>query len=261
MNADLLARYDEEMRRHVHPAPGTVREGRGAFTWIRGPTPHPLDHMIAHSALSAGRADAVIDEVVRDARCGGYGVQWNVHGHDEPADLVDRLAARGFGETSRETVLVVRSDDARLERPARPGVTVRPIEGERDVGAIVAIQEAVWGDGHTEWLLRWFRASWAGEMEPIGLFLAEVAGAPAGMAWTAPHRGKSFAFLFGGTVLPPFRGRGAYSALVAARARFAREAGAPWLVSSANASSAPRLARFGFEPIATCVEMVLPAPA
>jgi hypothetical protein len=258
MTAVLRERFDDEMRRRIVPAPGSVREQRGPLVWVVGPSRHPLDHMVAHSHLTGTTADAVLDEIVADARRGGYGVEWIAYAHDDPPDLEDRLARRGFAAASRETVLVVAADDPRVARPARDGVSIRRIEGEKDARDVIAIQEAVWGTGHTEWLLRWFRASWAGEAEPIGVFVADVDGEPAGIGWTAPHSERSFAFLFGGTVLPRHRGRGAYGALVAARARFARGAGAPYLVTSANENSAPRLARFGFEPIATCVEMVLP---
>jgi ribosomal protein S18 acetylase RimI-like enzyme len=257
----LRALYDDEMRRRIVAPPGLAREDRGPLTWMLGPRPHPLDHMVAHSRMSATDADATIARVVDDARRGGYGVSWGVHAHDDPTDLASRLGRHGFvDELGPESILVLDARDPRLDALPAPGVTIRRIEREADVGDVVAINEAVWGPDFTPWLLRWYRGAWAGEADPIGVYVADVDGVAAGTAWVAPHRGRSFASFFGATVLPAFRGRGAYRALVAARARFARESGSHWLVVGANDQSAPRLARVGFVRIATKVDMVLRAP-
>jgi predicted acetyltransferase len=55
--------------------------------------------------------------------------------------------------------------------------------------------------------------------------------------------------LFGGATVEPARGRGAYRALVAARAREAQERGTPALVVHAGAMSRPILERLGFEQV------------
>jgi hypothetical protein len=256
----LRALYDDEQRRRLPPPPGLRRVDRGLLTWMLGPLPDPLDHMVAHSRLSARDADQVIAATVVEARRDGHGLHWAVHDYDEPTDLSERLARHGLSVDSRETLLVFDPRDARLERPPRVGVEVRRIEREQDLGDLLAIQEAVWGGRFTPWMLRWFRGAWAGETDPLGIFVGYVSGAPAGLAWVAPHGGGAFASLFGGTVLPELRSRGVYSALVAARAGFARRAGSRWLLTSANESSAPRLRGMGFFPIATRIEMVLPAP-
>ncbi|HZI05184.1 MAG TPA: GNAT family N-acetyltransferase, partial [Archangium sp.] len=52
----------------------------------------------------------------------------------------------------------------------------------------------------------------------------------------------------GGVVLPAFRGRGLYRALVTARLRYAAEREIPFATSHARANtSAPLLERLGFE--------------
>ena len=56
--------------------------------------------------------------------------------------------------------------------------------------------------------------------------------------------------LFGGATLPSARGRGAYRALVAARAREAVERDTPVLVTHAGQMSRPILERLGFTPVA-----------
>jgi len=56
--------------------------------------------------------------------------------------------------------------------------------------------------------------------------------------------------LFGGATLPAARGRGAYRALVAARAREAAARDTPTVVTHAGRMSRPILERLGFRPVA-----------
>ena len=78
-------------------------------------------------------------------------------------------------------------------------------------------------------------------------FLAFVDGEPvaAGYASYTPLG----LLLFGGATLPSARGRGAYRALVAARAREAADRGTPVLVTHAGQMSRPILERLGFKPV------------
>ena len=59
-----------------------------------------------------------------------------------------------------------------------------------------------------------------------------------------------FAGLYGGGVEPAYRGKGIYRALVAARADEARRRGYRYLTVDAADTSAPILARLGFEALA-----------
>ena len=79
-------------------------------------------------------------------------------------------------------------------------------------------------------------------------FLAFVEGRPvaAGYASYTPLG----LLLFGGATLPAARGRGAYRALVAARAREAAARGTPVLVTHAGQMSRPILERLGFTSVA-----------
>jgi len=80
------------------------------------------------------------------------------------------------------------------------------------------------------------------------LFLASCDGEPAATAsYVAFPRS---AYLIGGVVLPAFRGRGLYRALVAARLAHARARGLTLATSHAREhTSAPILERMGFETI------------
>jgi len=260
VNPDLRTRYDAEVRQRIDPPPGRRRDDDGTLVTIVGPTAHELDHMVAASRLTAATAEAVIEELVTRAKRERHGVQWNVYDHDEPADLAARLVRHGFVAQPVENVMALPSAEAARLPTGAPAVEVRRVMHERELDDLVAIQEEVWGPGHTEWLLAWWKPALRGEGNPIGIFLARVEGERAGSAWVTLPRGGAFAGLFGGTVRAPFRRRGIHRALVAARARAAEAAGIPWLVVDANSQSAPLLARLGFATFARRTELVLAPP-
>jgi GNAT superfamily N-acetyltransferase len=256
----LRTLYDDEMRRRILPPPGRWIDDDGVLTRVVGPSLHALDHTVFHSRLTAHSADAVITAEVERAKRGRHGLQWNFYDGDEPPDLIDRLVRSGLREQARETVLVMPSDDVRLRTEPPTGIEIRRVTHESGLADFVAVDEAVWGSQFTAWTRSWFLPALAGDADPVGIFVAYAEGTPVGCAWVWPPPGRSFAYLFGGTVLATHRGRGVYRALVSARARVAIDAKIPWLVTDANDHSAPVLRRVGFSPIARRTEMVLAAP-
>ncbi len=260
MGNDLRARYDDEERRRVRPPPGRRIDADASLTRVVGPTPHPLDHMVFHARVSAAEADAVIAAEVARVRREARGMQWNVYDDDAPPDLAARLERAGFRLQAREAVLVRPSDDDAGAAGPPDGVVLRRLTRADDLGDYFAVDEAVWGTGFSAWVRSWFLAALAGEADPVAIFVAYADGAPVGCGWVTlpPHR--TFAHLFGGTVLPSHRRRGVHRAIAAARAHAARDAGLPWLVTDANAHSEPLLRRVGFAPIAARTEWVLDPP-
>jgi GNAT superfamily N-acetyltransferase len=85
-------------------------------------------------------------------------------------------------------------------------------------------------------------------------YVAWVDGEPAAAAYAAYTRWGLI--LFGGATLPAARGRGAYRALVAARAADGAARGTPALVTHAGRMSRPILERLGFEPVARIDRLV-----
>ena len=114
--------------------------------------------------------------------------------------------------------------------PEVPAVELRPAEA----GDVQAVERAVWGE--------------AGDVvdDPaVRHTAAFVDGELAGYGRSVDlHGGVA---LMGGAVLPDFRGRGVYRALVRARWDHAVARGTPLLVVQAGPQSAPILAGLGFE--------------
>jgi GNAT superfamily N-acetyltransferase len=260
VSASLREIYEHEMRRCVGPPPGRRREDDGVLTRIVGPSPSALDHMVFHSRLTAGTADAVIAAEVATARRLGHGMQWNVYDDDEPRDLLRRLSSAGFYEQASETVLVLPSDDPRLRHDPPAGTSIRRVTRTVELEDYFAVERAVWGTAYEAWVMSWFVPVLEGRADPAGIFIAYAGDVPVGVGWLTLPPGRTFAHLFGGTVLPAHRGRGVYRALVSARARLAAEHGLRFLVTDANSRSEPVLRRLGFEPMARRIEMVWAPP-
>ena len=62
-------------------------------------------------------------------------------------------------------------------------------------------------------------------------------------------QGRAFASIWGGCTIPAFRGKGAFRAIVAARAATARQRGYAYLTVDARETSRPILERLGFVPL------------
>ena len=83
------------------------------------------------------------------------------------------------------------------------------------------------------------------------LWVAESAGDVVGAGRLEPVAGTEFAGVWGGAVLPTWRGRGIYRALTAVRARSALALGKTLVHSDSTAYSRPILERSGLVAVST----------
>lgn len=240
-SAERLREVLEPPRRAFIPLPDTqVIERPG---WLQLITPSLRQgglNEVAYSVLDEKEADAVIDETLETYRRLGLRFRWTVTPDCQPTDLAERLERRGMRRN--ETLGMIRETTA----PASP-------EGDLTVEQV---------DEHTvEEYSRTMAEGW--EMDPAPItafnrmvlthpdrrhlfFLARYRGVPAGTAGLVTFARS--VYLLGGVVLPDFRGRGLYRALVTARLGYAAGRGIPFATVHARAStSAPLLERLGFE--------------
>jgi ribosomal protein S18 acetylase RimI-like enzyme len=254
-DADLLALFDEQMRRQAVPDDADLRiERRAAVTRALGPGAGPEDNCILWSGLNEASAEAAILAERARPEAAGRALEWKVYGHDRPADLGARLERHGFVPDEPETLMAFDLADA---LPAAPAVAVRRIAGASELESVRAIKEAVWGvdmSASIATLARTLaeRPGW------LSIYVAEDEAQRAGStAWLRKPPGVAFASLWGGATLPAFRGRGFYRALVAARLREAREAGYAYVTVDARETSRPILERLGFRALTTIRGYVL----
>jgi hypothetical protein len=235
--AELIAEALHGMRHATVPLPDLQLVERPG--WLQLVTPSFKTggfNEVAHAALPATEADAIIDQTIAQYRALGCRFRWTVAPDSAPPDLDDRLARRGLART--ETLLLARGPS---EAGATNGV-------ERITPSTADAFTQVMAEGWASDPVPLARA-YALMLEPGSrhrLYLARVNGEPAAAAG-AVFFARS-AYLLGGVVLPRFRARGLYRALVAARLADARAAGLELVTSNAIAdTSAPILERMGFE--------------
>jgi len=198
---------------------------------------------VLYSALDEQNADAVIDATIAEYRELGLKFRWNAGPGSAPPDLAQRLERRGLvGGWGRG--MARSTSDLTDERD--PAIHIEEI----DVATV-------------DQFSRVMAEGWSQELAPLAnvnaiivatadrrhrLFLASYDGEPAAVAsYVAFPRSV---YLIGGVVLPRFRGRGLYRALVHARLLDAQARGISLATSHAReVTSAPILERLGFETI------------
>jgi hypothetical protein len=193
-------------------------------------------------------ADELTDEINGLVRSRGVtDVLWNVSPHTRPAGLAARLLELGATVRS-ESGLLSRSvpGNGHLDVGPTPGVTIHRVTDIerltdfRRISATVFAQPLPDDDAI---------AAEAVSLDPDSdgcRFVAYVDGTPAGTGaiGIGDHGG---AYLYGAATLPALRHRGAHRAVLAARARWAYDHGAPiMLVKGRLSTSAPTLLRAGF---------------
>lgn len=272
--ARLLAAYDDQTR-----AQSPERDEPGITTDQDGPllrTTGGHQGFVTYRNLAGLRGaelDALIARQVAHFRAAGQSFEWKTRGHDEPADLPERLLAAGFVPSEVESVEIGVAADQRAEPVLPAGATLRLTREPADLERICAFESEVWGQDMS-FLGPWFTRTLAAEPDTLDIAVVETenenkagngtekAGTVAGAeketggrlvsaAWSIYRPGTDFTYLAGGSTLPEWRRRGLYRALVAFRANLAVERGYTFLQVDASKNSRPILERLGFRFVTT----------
>lgn len=214
--------------------------------WLQIVTPSITNgayNEIIHAAITDPDVDAVIDRANDEYRSRGLRFRWNLSPGHAPDDLGERLSARGFQPSwgramARSTIAPPPPPPPEVEILRVDATTIAQYSSvmasgwDLDPAAVAAID----------------RVALLGPVNhgaPRLGFLARVDGEPAGVASMMMFRRS--AFLQAAVVLPAYRGRGLYRALVAARLEHARAVDRTLATCHAREStSAPILERLGF---------------
>jgi GNAT superfamily N-acetyltransferase len=240
---DVLALYDWEQRREIE-FPDMERQVFPHL--VRYVRPAPGMSFVLYSDLDEATVDAIIEEQIVYFSALGTPFEWKVYAHDRPADLARRLAARGFETGEPDAIMVLDVAAAPAELLAEPAADVRRLTDPARLADVVSVLEPVWGTDFD-----WVYERMGGHMaipNYLSVFVAYVEDKPACAGWTYYSPGH-FAGLWGGSTLEAYRGRGLYTAVLAARVREARARGVRYLTIDAGSMSRPIVARCGFEVI------------
>src|SRR3954447_2497030 len=254
--AALLAAYDAQLR--------GVAEVQGSESWDQsGPLWRGLfsdGAFVSYESLeSLGDLDAV-EALIGDTLAHFPALpqvkefEWKTRGHDWPPDLDRLLRAHGFEPDEVETVMVGEAEKLAVDDELPDGPTVRRVgdvpEPERGgvIGEAAQMQHDVFGGGPSaDQVLD--RLDRMGGAETF--WVAEAEGRVVSAGRLNRVDGTEFAGLWGGATLSPWRGKGIYRALTAARARFAMGEGVRYIHSDCSAMSRPILERSGLVAVTT----------
>jgi GNAT superfamily N-acetyltransferase len=224
---------------------------RPNFTLALSPT--PTRSGVSRVRTTADDLDATIAEVRAFLREHGYvACAWYIGPSCRPVGIAKLLAERGFVPATgpalepHYTAMVLTGPPP--AGPPTPGVEARVVHTCDEY--VRAFRAGLTSIGESEEAIaKWIEAAPAGWEHENGIakmtHIAFADGNVAGVGMVS--YGASAVLLGGGAVLPAFRGRGVYRALVASRWRAAVEMGKPALTVHAGAMSRPILERCGFE--------------
>ncbi len=127
-------------------------------------------------------------------------------------------------------------------------VDVRAITQPVGLEDVRLVEEQVWGGDHD-----WIKERLGAHLQIpdyCSVYVAYVDNAPACAGWTYYNANSDFAGLWGGSTLEQYRGRGLYTALLAARVQEAIRRGRRFLTIDASPMSEPIVKRHGFRLLA-----------
>jgi GNAT superfamily N-acetyltransferase len=240
---EMLGIFDREQRQGEE-FPGAYREvgERVTRTVIRD------EHFgfIPYFTLDETNADAEIEAQLAYFRSQGIGFEWKVYDHDRPVDLRDRLSAHGFEIEPPEALVVLDMQNAPDFYWTRDVSCVEKITKPEELKGIIQMEEEIWGGDHS-WMQVRLGHDLVETPDRLSVFTVPMDGRVVSAAWVYYHPGTQFASLWGGSTLAAYRGRGYYTALLAVRAREARERGYRFLTVDASPMSRPILEKHGFQ--------------
>jgi hypothetical protein len=241
---EILALFDHE-RRALAPA-GNERQVDGHV--VRHLPNVGAQYWISYSRHSPDEIDAAIVHEIEHLQSLSpryTSVEWKTYDHDQPANLVERLAAHDFVIDEREAFLALDVRDAPADLLAPVSLDVRRVTDAQGVHDFFAVSAQVFDRDDSAWAGELERQVIAGDSS-VSVFVAYEDDKPVSSARITYDPNSQFAGLWGGGTLTSHSGKGYYKALVAARLQEAMQRGVRYLYIDASPMSRPILERRGF---------------
>ena len=203
---------------------------------------------IVYSHFPRSVADAAIANEISYFANLRRSFEWKVYSHDEPPDLLPQLQNRGFNIGAEESLMILDLQElsSDLLAPNPEGITIRAVVDDEGIGHFLSLEAAIWG-AQADTSRAFLRTTLKHRFQGHRAFIAYSREKPIGFARVSVSQGSHFAGLWGGSVLPEFRGRGIYRALLAARIQHAKGFDSVrYCRVDALPSSRPILERYGF---------------
>jgi GNAT superfamily N-acetyltransferase len=245
-NTDLAQRYAATMRRDT-TVPGMVREASACtvrYTHRRGSLRFVLWHR-----FSAADLERVVSDEIALARQHAGALVWRVHADDEPAGLGAHLLERGFRHDATSVQHFSSAEHvAAVTRDHGCPFAIRELTRSAELDAYLPIWNEAWPDAPNERYVRDYQGALDDGVVGMRFWAAFDDAQPIAAAYVIHPPGHSMALLCGGVTRKAWQRRGAYRALLHARATAALAAGADTLCVDASPQAARALQPLGFEP-------------
>ena len=247
-NSEILAIFNKEVRRECEwtrmrreVLPRLVRYTLTGVGYGGG--------FISWSDLTVDTAKAAIQGQIDYYRALNVDFEWKYYHYDQPADLPERLLSHGFTADDPEALMVADINDLPEDYWTMDVSAVQRINTPEGVDEIVRMESEVWSK-EISGFARGMKYDLEHNPDNISVFAVWQDDRVVSAAWTHYLLSTSFASLWGGSTLKQYRKRGYYTALLAVRAREARQRGFRFLQVDASPDSQPILARHGFRCLA-----------
>jgi GNAT superfamily N-acetyltransferase len=208
---------------------------------------------IVYSRFSPSETETVVNAEIQYFTQLNRDFEWKVYSHDEPPDLLFQLRKRDFRIGEEESLMFreLRELPPTLMAPPPEGITVSPVRNEQSIADFLSLESAIWSREPSmtrEHLL----SALSDPLQRNRGFVAYSDGKPIGFGRVTASPHSQFSGLWGGSVLPDFRGRGVYRALLSARIRHVLQYDSiRYLRVDALPTSRPILERYGFKVVAS----------
>jgi GNAT superfamily N-acetyltransferase len=208
---------------------------------------------IVYSRFSRSETETIVNAEIQYFTQLNRDFEWKVYSHDEPPDLLSQLRNRAFRIGEEESLMFrdLRQLPPTLMAPPPEGVTVIPVRNEQSIADFLSLESAIWSREPS--MTREHLLATLSDPLPRSLgFVAYSDRKPIGFGRVTASPHSQFSGLWGGSVLPDFRGRGVYRALLSARIQHVLQYDSiRYLRVDALPTSRPILEKYGFKVVAS----------
>lgn len=254
---EVLKLFDHSARANPVERAGLRVERIGKVTCLSG-----IYNFVSYWDFAPEETTAVVATVAEYFRAQGEELLWRVYEHDGPRiaknGRANELSAalRDAGFVAEPSGMFMLADtNLRVSAPENGSFRVRLVTSLANVDDFLTAADRAFGGRHTPRR----REAYANELANPDhlLYVAHVDAVP--VASSRMELNPPFGQMYGGGVVPAYRGRGIYRAMVAARLAAASERGLAYVCTEAADSSRPILESLGFVAAGRETTWILPA--
>jgi ribosomal protein S18 acetylase RimI-like enzyme len=227
-------------------ATDTERHDDGAIRWFHTGLGDYYLNPVLTTHLPPDTADAVLDERLADLRSRNAPFAWWVMPSASPADLAERLGARGLVDGGAWPAMAVAAQ-AMIDPPPVEGLEIRRIASDEDFDAYIGVFAPILSpsEAFTDLLVSVTRRIGFDEDVPEEHFIGLLRGDPVATVSLVTAGGA--AGIYNVTTIEAARGRGIGAAMTAAAVRHGAGRGFTLATLQASTMGRPVYERLGFE--------------